>query len=1282
MSEHDRRTAAADSYSLTEFHVGDRVQTLEGLPGKIDLINDGKYSSVTYFITLDNGMGGGEYAEREVFPLGGIVTALVEHTAADDYPELGTILSDRLPLSHSISASEYFGGRVTGSLSGQTPVSTWDDLPEQFQCQGCTFTGSLHPVTTGLGTQMDLCPRCGAASPYDPVQPEGWPVAARRNVVAFYLPPVDSTDAPQAPADDRQGQGYQDGFQDAVAINTRQPAANDAEYVVGYNLGWADGIKNHTSAPEIGMTTPDAFSTLGGAFTDFMQGKPPQGQEEGRNYSFDWCRYRRSTHCYYPHNLDVEATKEAGYQVWIPEDRGICPRVKWEDQQACPAPSEPGPNVSGGGPDATVSWADGGQRLHGTLQQALASRDPLVLDPEFRFNMISAWKDVRAKAKKIKAEGGVRILSVKDNVVVSQVKGDTHVYQSELVRMPGSKSSVANWNCGCAWAAYSWGRSGRWKKYEGRMCAHALATQYEMQSRGMFGREVHEDSKQPAWMDPTMPVRQDGDFDKDKSRYSSLRAVEAFDDDESPAMLIAADLLSQGTSPEQVLSYLVGLGVRNAPLVVQAASDSSFMAKVRGIITRLFVRDHKVVDAAGNNLDNVPIKHPDFDPRRGLSFHATASLGVTAAASEDAYWVHSDLAGDALIKRVLSPTEATYFYLDPHTGQWVQDNQWAYLSVVGSAHAEQISKDRAKQIAASHFSTIIASLVAALNATDQAYVDEVQGLAFRDEEQITPLLKGLAARFGGDMRGLKFRMKGHVWEDGEFHEDGRTMAAKVERIMAAKGVVAQKAAATISDSLRFTMTFPEDVYSEAVEDVMSSLASTGNVPMVGKAKNYWNTNSDYNGINISMLSPTSSMWELQFHTSKSFSAKMANHVLLEKFTEEQDPSKRRDLYDQMADRMSNVSQPPGAKDIGKAWMRSTLNARPMVANKTALDEWGILLPGELPYDGGEPALPVAYGDEDDLDDATLFAADSIAQAFAAQQRAGVQVTAFRTAPGDPFEHNVGDETTREYHDSIQHQTMPDGERYPYDKPVYDKSLWSNSGAVMDEDDWKRLKHSGLVLAADSEHAEMLSAPVQVGDKWVIYAQNGREVARSTSKELLEDYRQQRVSALLANQSPAVTAQVLAPQEFAEAVLAEYHQMGDTPQATAFGDDPTHAEAVEVLAAVLDPIPTPEMAEMVTAATAEVPFVAGDPRLSWLMRDGGKGGPEEKDIAAAAKAYLAKTALKDFTPAERAQIIDEGLDVQAANLDRLDIAGTHYVALEQTLAAQDKNDSDNDGMMWF
>jgi hypothetical protein len=69
-----------------------------------------------------------------------------------------------------------------------------------------------------------------------------------------------------------------------------------------------------------------------------------------------------------------------------------------------------------------------------------------------------------------------------------------------------------------------------------------------------------------------------------------------------------------------------------------------------------------------------------------------------------------------------------------------------------------------------------------------------------------------------------------------------------------------------------------------------------------------------------------------------------------------------------------------------------------------------------------------------------------------------------------------------------------------------------------------------------------------------------------------------------------------------------------------------------------------------------------------LAPGGSSGPSGSrggsDIAAAARAHLAKVAVKDYSPAEQQMIINEGAGVRAANLDRLDIKDTHYAALDE------------------
>lgn len=104
---------------------------------------------------------------------------------------------------------------------------------------------------------------------------------------------------------------------------------------------------------------------VGPALDRVNKNLPPAYQTDdlSRTPSIDACRFRRTSHCWYPEFLDEAGTAEAGYSVWVPQDRGICTRAKHSEQRDCPM-YQPGPE-SGESvvyPDATIPWDQGGQR--------------------------------------------------------------------------------------------------------------------------------------------------------------------------------------------------------------------------------------------------------------------------------------------------------------------------------------------------------------------------------------------------------------------------------------------------------------------------------------------------------------------------------------------------------------------------------------------------------------------------------------------------------------------------------------------------------------------------------------------------------------------------------------------------------------------------------------------------------------------------------------------------------------------------------------------------------
>jgi GNAT superfamily N-acetyltransferase len=157
---------------------------------------------------------------------------------------------------------------------------------------------------------------------------------------------------------------------------------------------------------------------------------------------------------------------------------------------------------------------------HGDPYEMLSTA---AVDPEFKFHVTAAWADVRAKAKRIRAEGGVRITLASDGLVFGEVKGDHDVYETGVQRFPGARNSIATYSCGCKWGAYHWGAEDDFSRFAGRMCSHALALQYEAQSQGMFGRDVVEDAHKPEWVPKHVVIRYDIDEGRNKLVRSSVK---------------------------------------------------------------------------------------------------------------------------------------------------------------------------------------------------------------------------------------------------------------------------------------------------------------------------------------------------------------------------------------------------------------------------------------------------------------------------------------------------------------------------------------------------------------------------------------------------------------------------------------------------------------------------------------------------------------------------------------------------------------------------------------
>lgn len=565
---------AVDSEIWYEFQPGDRVLTREGIFGRVVAVEDGPHAgNEQYVVELDAGMGGGAYSASELrHPTSDHVEPGFEAAASKVAQGTERYIASNGDEGHCsvcgipISYDDYEGDFVTPCCGAE--VCEWSNV-SGYQCYvyDSLYTGQVHGETITVSSKTAAT----VAEPGPEVVEEGetclhcgQPIYLGRDGEWYHSGTQSRECDPDFVVGSLEGHLASDDYPELADILVERPPLPHAEKV-----GVKEAVTRFVVTND-GETVSDEFTTYGEAFEIFreLNGGDPfskgnglqvervdvprkeagfftdrvlapaadrmiENQNPNTRYnpqtgemaSVDWCRFRRDRRCYYPKALDEKATEQAGYAVWIPQDRGLCPRDQWDAQRQCPL-SEPGPN-SGSAKnltDATVPWDQGGQRydnfnrpvpvnIYASTGEVAGSRTT-TQDPEFQFHFTAAWRDVQEKASRIRRDGHVRVISSTPAYLVGEVRGDTNVYQTTLHRDIGS-NKVALWECGCAWAAYSWGRSGRWKKFEGRMCSHALALHYEGQSRGWGGQQIAEDAAQPTWMsDPSITVKVPGDYKK------------------------------------------------------------------------------------------------------------------------------------------------------------------------------------------------------------------------------------------------------------------------------------------------------------------------------------------------------------------------------------------------------------------------------------------------------------------------------------------------------------------------------------------------------------------------------------------------------------------------------------------------------------------------------------------------------------------------------------------------------------------------------------------------
>jgi hypothetical protein len=163
------------------------------------------------------------------------------------------------------------------------------------------------------------------------------------------------------------------------------------------------------------------------------------------------------------------------------------------------------------------------------------------------------------------------------------------------------------------------------------MCSHALALTYEAQARGMFGKEIREDKDTPHWLDSTIPVKQWGDWDRSKGRYSSLDTP-----DIPPIVAMAGDMIDQGEDPSEIITaFAKNLGLDRSRLVVKSAlTIEAYRGKIHNRIVNFDIEDGKVI-VDGQIIPAGDVLFPSWDPQLGL--HVAGSLNAEGGWIDDKF---------------------------------------------------------------------------------------------------------------------------------------------------------------------------------------------------------------------------------------------------------------------------------------------------------------------------------------------------------------------------------------------------------------------------------------------------------------------------------------------------------------------------------------------------------------------------------------------------------------------------------------------------------------------
>ncbi|WP_425526352.1 XopAD/skwp family type III secretion system effector [Xanthomonas hortorum] len=194
------------------------------------------------------------------------------------------------------------------------------------------------------------------------------------------------------------------------------------------------------------------------------------------------------------------------------------------------------------------------------------------------------------------------------------------------------------------------------------------------------------------------------------------------------------------------------------------------------------------------------------------------------------------------------------------------------------------------------------------------------------EPQVTDMLRRIAERHDGQLAGTQHQLKSL----GSLEE-------KLRQRVALKTQTLQEAAAGVNDALRYSMVLKPQGFTAGLRAVLAALDDEGHV-RVKLNNQFTQYRSPFKAINVTLRSPEGALWEIQFHTPKTFDLKEQFHDLYKRAHAlalgGASRAEQRKLQAPAIEEFNRVALPPGCEEIYD-WQEETVPA--LASTTTTLD---------------------------------------------------------------------------------------------------------------------------------------------------------------------------------------------------------------------------------------------------------------------------------------------------------------------------------------------------------